>query len=50
MSDIQNTADAKAVAFRGGGFAPNPRRWVGVIVFVVLILVAEWGTRALHRA
>ena len=37
--------NSKAVAFRGGGFAPKPRRWVGVLVFVVLILVAEWGTR-----
>ncbi len=37
---------AKPVAFRGGGFAPRPIRWVGAAVFVVLILLAEWGTRA----
>ncbi len=36
----------KSVAFRGGGFAPKSRRWVGVIVFIALILVTEWGTRA----
>ncbi|MGI3168069.1 ABC transporter permease [Pseudooceanicola sp. C21-150M6] len=36
----------RTVTFRGGGFAPKPRRWVGLAVFVVLILVAEWGTRA----
>jgi NitT/TauT family transport system permease protein len=31
-------ADAgSAVPFRGGGFAPQPRRWVPVLVFVVLI-------------
>ena len=36
----------KTVAFRGGGFAPKSRRWVGVAVFVALIAVAEWGTRA----
>ncbi|MEP1538029.1 MAG: ABC transporter permease [Paracoccaceae bacterium] len=36
----------KSVAFRGGGFAPKSRRWVGVFVFVALILVTEWGTRA----
>lgn len=36
----------KSVEFRGGGFAPKPRRWVGVLVFIGLILVAEWGTRA----
>lgn len=34
------------VAFRGGGFAPRPRRWIAPIVFIVLIAVAEWGTRA----
>lgn len=43
MSDITNT---QAVTFRGGGFSPKPHRWIGVAVFVVLILVAEWGTRA----
>ena len=36
----------KSVAFRGGGFAPKSRRWVGVLVFVALILFVEWGTRA----
>lgn len=46
MSDI---ADAKApieVRFRGGGFAPQPHRWMGAAVFVVLIAFMEWGTRA----
>jgi len=38
-------AKEKRVAFRGGGFAPRTRRWVGVFVFMVLIGVAEWGTR-----
>lgn len=33
------------VAFRGGGFAPQRRRWVGCAVFAVLLLLAEWGTR-----
>jgi NitT/TauT family transport system permease protein len=54
MSDIAHAnspvspvkADGKAVAFRGGGFAPKPRRWVGALVFVLLILIAEWGTRS----
>lgn len=36
----------KPVVFRGGGFAPKSRRWVGVAVFAALIAVAEWGTRA----
>ncbi|MEZ5653555.1 MAG: ABC transporter permease [Burkholderiaceae bacterium] len=39
-------AAARPVRFRGGGFTPVHRRWVGVAVFVVLILIAEWGTRA----
>ncbi|MGA1612668.1 MAG: ABC transporter permease [Lutimaribacter sp.] len=34
------------VPFRGGGFRPQRLRGVGVAVFVVLILVIEWGTRA----
>ncbi len=42
MSDTNNE---ETVAFRGGGFAPKPRRWVGVLVFVSLILLAEWGTQ-----
>lgn len=33
------------VRFRGGGFAPVSRRWVGVAVFVPGILLVEWGTR-----
>ncbi|MCY6381632.1 ABC transporter permease [Hoeflea prorocentri] len=35
----------KTVDFRGGGFAPRPRRWVGFVAFAALIAVAEWGTR-----
>lgn len=34
------------VRFRGGGFAPTSRRWVGVAVFVVLIAGIEWGTQS----
>ncbi len=34
------------VPFRGGGFRPVGKRGVGVAVFVVLILIIEWGTRA----
>lgn len=36
----------RAVEYRGGGFSPVPRRWVGFIVFTVLICFAEWATRA----
>lgn len=35
----------KSVPFRGGGFAPISRRWVGIVVFVALIASIEWGTR-----
>jgi NitT/TauT family transport system permease protein len=34
------------VPFRGGGFRPQPVRFVGLAVFVVLIGLIEWGTRA----
>ncbi|KKJ78832.1 ABC transporter permease [Kiloniella litopenaei] len=33
------------VAFRGGGFAPVSRPWMGFVVFAVLIAVLEAGTR-----
>ncbi|MBO6638865.1 MAG: ABC transporter permease [Roseitalea sp.] len=36
----------RAVDFRGGGFAPKTRRWVGIAVFIVLIGFVEWGTQA----
>ncbi len=45
MSDTLPAATAKAVSFRGGGFAPRPMRWVGVFVFITLIALAEWGTQ-----
>ncbi|MEM7547685.1 MAG: ABC transporter permease [Pseudomonadota bacterium] len=39
------TEGQKPVPFRGGGFAPGARRGVGIIVFVLLIGLIEWGTR-----
>lgn len=38
-------AAMRPVAFRGGGFAPRPVRWVGLAVFVALIALVEIGTR-----
>ena len=35
----------KIIAFRGGGFAPKPQRWIGIAVFVFLVGIAEWGTQ-----
>lgn len=48
MSDSDNdlSAAGKTVVFRGGGFAPTSYRWIGVVVFIVLIGIAEWGTRS----
>ncbi len=41
MSDGKSTK----IAFRGGGFVPKTHRWVGLAVFVVLIILAEIGTQ-----
>ena len=35
----------RPVDFRGGGFAPQSRRWIGPLVFVVIIGLLEYGTR-----
>jgi NitT/TauT family transport system permease protein len=37
---------AHPVAFRGGGFRPETRRGTGLVVFVLLLALTEWGTRA----
>lgn len=37
---------ARPVPFRGGGFRPVAKRGTGLAVFVVLLVVVEWGTRA----
>ena len=37
---------SKPVPYRGGGFRPKRIRGVGIGVFVALLLIAEWGTRA----
>ncbi|MCV0425949.1 MAG: ABC transporter permease [Roseibium sp.] len=51
MSEIgsSNGADTDQpieVRFRGGGFAPKSRRWVGFAVFVILIVFVQWGTQS----
>ncbi|WP_342366112.1 ABC transporter permease [Rhizobium sp. CFBP 8752] len=40
------TGKISTVSFRGGGFAPIPVQGVGISVFVVLIALAEIGTRS----
>lgn len=42
----QKAVPVQAVPFRGGGFAPRPVRGMGIAVFVVLLVLAEIGTRA----
>ncbi|MFK7890000.1 MAG: ABC transporter permease [Granulosicoccus sp.] len=34
------------VPFRGGGFKPERRRGVGIVVIITLIALIEWGTRS----
>ena len=46
MSDTGASKGPIEVRFRGGGFAPQSRRWVGVAVFIVLIAVMEIGTQS----
>jgi len=43
MSDPQG--ETRPVPFRGGGFAPRAVRGIGIVVFIALIALAEWGTR-----
>ncbi|MEP3278866.1 MAG: ABC transporter permease [Stappiaceae bacterium] len=44
----EETADssARTVPFRGGGFSPKARRWIGGAVFIVLIAGIELATRS----
>lgn len=46
MSDTTQVPVTRSVPFRGGGFRPKPVRFAGLAVFVVLIGLIEWGTRA----
>lgn len=39
-------AEGRPVPFRGGGFRPVRVRWAGTVVFVLLVALTEWGTRA----
>ncbi len=46
MPDGTKNAGTQKVAFRGGGFAPKSRRWMGAVVFLLLLALAEAGTRS----
>ena len=40
MSDRPpRTEKIQTVEFRGGGFVPKPVRWVGLVMFIVLIVI-----------
>ncbi len=39
-------SEGRPVPFRGGGFRPVRIRWAGTAVFVLLVALTEWGTRA----
>lgn len=45
MSEASLPTGRSTVIFRGGGFAPVRIRWIGPLVFVVLIGFLEYGTR-----
>jgi len=45
MSENGQTTPQKTVDFRGGGFAPKSKKWVGFVVFVLLIGFIELGTQ-----
>ncbi|MEY8840657.1 ABC transporter permease [Cribrihabitans sp. XS_ASV171] len=38
--------NARPVPFRGGGFSPVAKRGTGIVVFLALLALVEWGTRA----
>ena len=44
MSDAKQKT-ARTVKFRGGGFTPQSKRWIGLVTFIVLIIGVEIGTR-----
>ena len=47
MSDAASArpTEPTEIRFRGGGFVPRKRRWIGLLVFVALVGLIEWGTR-----
>ena len=45
-ANTSNNKVFKTVIFRGGGYSPKPLAWVGLSVFISLILILEVLTRA----
>ena len=44
-SDAARSDGARPVRFRGGGFLPQPRRFVGLMTFLALLVIWEAGSR-----
>ncbi len=42
---VDQSAKARPVDFRGGGFTPRPIRLIGPVVFIALVLIWESGAR-----
>lgn len=45
MAKAVPPANRKSVPFRGGGFSPKPIRFISLLVFVLLLIFIEIGTR-----
>lgn len=46
LQSAEARQESREVEFRGGGFAPVSNRWLGFVVFGLLVGIAEWGTRS----
>ncbi|MEM5530049.1 ABC transporter permease [Gammaproteobacteria bacterium AS21] len=46
MSNDVKQVTQKTIDFRGGGFTPKSKKWVGFVVFFLLISLIEIGTRS----
>ena len=44
MSNDAKQVKQKNVDFRGGGFTPKSKKWVGFVVFFLLISLIETGS------
>ncbi len=45
VNSTQDSATERPVPFRGGGFLPRPRRFVGIAVFAAILILWELGSR-----
>ncbi len=43
---LESQKHGTPVPFRGGGFAPTPKRFVGPLTFIALIAIWEWGSQS----